>query len=103
MRYMSPEQASGQSAWVDGRSDIYSLAVTLYEMLTLEHAFPGDDSPSILKDIEKGEVAALRQRCDFIPRDLDTVISKAMSKARDNRHANHCPLESARSSTRDSP
>lgn len=86
MRYMSPEQAGGQSAWVDGRTDIYSLAVTVYEMLSLRQACPGDDGPSILKAIDQNLVVPLCQICERIPRDLETVIAKAMSKSRDDRY-----------------
>lgn len=86
MRYMSPEQACGRSAWVDGRSDIYSLAVTFYEMLTLHLAYPGDDGPSILQAIDQNDVIPLRQYCHHIPTDLETVIAKAMAKSRDDRY-----------------
>ncbi|WP_442505837.1 protein kinase domain-containing protein [Novipirellula sp. SH528] len=86
MRYMSPEQASGQSALVDGRSDIYSLAVTIYEMLTLRPVHPGDDAHAILKRIDDHNIIPLRHFCDSAPRDLETVLAKAMSKHRDDRY-----------------
>jgi tetratricopeptide (TPR) repeat protein len=86
MRYMSPEQSRGQSALIDGRSDIYSLAATLYEILTLRPAHDGCDAPTILKMIDEHDVVALRNlRCD-LPHDLDTVIAKAMSKSREDRY-----------------
>lgn len=56
MRYMSPEQAGGKSALVDGRCDVYSLAATLYELLCLRPAFDGDSVPAILTQIENEEV-----------------------------------------------
>lgn len=86
MRYMSPEQAGGQSALVDGRSDVYSLAVTVYEMLTLRQAYPGEDAASILKAIDRNQVTGLNQVCKSIPRDLQTVIEKAMASSRDLRY-----------------
>ncbi|MCA9140754.1 MAG: tetratricopeptide repeat protein, partial [Planctomycetales bacterium] len=86
MRYMSPEQACGRSAWVDGRSDIYSLAVTFYEMLSLHQAYPGENGPSILQAIDHCDVIGLRKHCNDIPTDLETVIAKAMAKSRDDRY-----------------
>ncbi|MGB7324309.1 MAG: serine/threonine-protein kinase [Rubripirellula sp.] len=86
MRYMSPEQARGESALIDGRADVYSLAATVYEMLTLQPATPGDDAPTILKMIDTHEVTPLRVLRPDLPRDLETVIAKAMSKSRDRRY-----------------
>ncbi len=86
MRYMSPEQARGQSALIDGRTDIYSLAATLYEMLVLRPAHPGEDAPTLLKMIDQREVTHLRVLRPDLPRDLETVISKAMDKQREERY-----------------
>jgi eukaryotic-like serine/threonine-protein kinase len=87
VRYMSPEQALGQAALVDHRTDIYSLAATLYELLTLEPAFPGDAGPALLRRIERDEPRPLRQLQPKIPADLETVILKGMSKRREDRYA----------------
>ncbi len=86
MRYMSPEQARGQSALIDGRADVYSLAATLYEMLALRPAHEGDDAATILQNIDQREVTPLRQLRPDLPRDLQTVIAKAMGKRRDDRY-----------------
>ena len=87
VRYMSPEQASGQSAMVDQRTDIYSLGATLYELLALQPAFPGNAGPSLLRRIEQQEPPRLRQLQPKIPADLETVIAKAMAKRREERYA----------------
>ncbi|KLU07443.1 protein kinase [Rhodopirellula islandica] len=86
MRYMSPEQARGQSALIDGRADEYSLAATLYECLTLRYAHEGDDAATILKRIDNEEVIPLHLLRPDLPRDLGTVIAKAMSKNREDRY-----------------
>lgn len=86
MRYMSPEQAHGQSAIVDGRTDVYSLGATLYEMLSLTPAHQGEDAVAILRMIDDDRVTPLRKLCPNLPRDLETVIAKAMASCRDRRY-----------------
>ncbi len=86
LRYMSPEQAKAEAALIDGRSDIYSLGVTLYEMLTLQPAIMGESSPSMLRAIEEQTPVPLRQLRPDIPRDLVTVLETAMAKNREDRY-----------------
>ena len=80
LRYMSPEQALGQRAVLDERADVYSLGVTLYEMLALRPAFSGRDRQEILRRIATEEPQPPRQIDPRIPRDLETIVLKAMSK-----------------------
>jgi len=85
-RYASPEQASGESALVDHRTDIYSLGLTLFEMATLGPAF--DRSPGC-PDSDRYDCQPPRARklCPDIPPDLENIILKAASPARDERYA----------------
>ena len=86
MKYMSPEQARGDSAIVDGRADVYSLGVTLYEMLTLKPAHDGRDIPTVLRMIDEDAHTSPRTLRPDLPRDLETVILHAMAKNRDDRY-----------------
>ncbi|MFN7730274.1 MAG: protein kinase domain-containing protein [Pirellula sp.] len=86
MRYMSPEQARGDHAVVDGRCDIYALGVTLYEMLSGRDAFPEPSPLELLTAIESRQLPSLRSTHPDLPRDLDVVIAKAISKRREDRY-----------------
>lgn len=79
-RYMSPEQARGESGLVDGRADIYGLGITLYELLTLRPAFPGTDRPQLIRAILEDDPPAPRRINPAIPRDLETIVLKAIEK-----------------------
>ena len=80
LRYMSPEQALGRRVVIDGRTDIYSLGVTLYELLTLRPAFDGRDRAEILRRIAEEEPTPPRRLNPAVPRDLETIVFKAMEK-----------------------
>ena len=87
LRYMSPEQATGRSRSLDRRTDVYSLGATLYELLTLHPAFSGSDRRQLLESIN-GRDPPLPRRLDrSIPKDLQTIVRKAMAKAPNSRYA----------------
>ena len=87
LRYMAPEQALGKRVVVDHRADIYSLAVTLYELLTLRPAFLAEDRQQLLKQIAFEDPTPLRRVDRHIPSDLETIVHKAMSKDVAQRYA----------------
>jgi serine/threonine protein kinase len=86
LRYMSPEQALGQRGLVDHRTDVYALGVTLYELLTLEPAFPGSDRQNLLRRIAEEEPRPPRRLNRAVPPELETVVLKAMAKAPAERY-----------------
>jgi tetratricopeptide (TPR) repeat protein len=87
LRYMSPEQALAQRVLVDQRTDIYSLGATLYELLTLEPAFPGTDRQELLRQIAFEDPKPPRRLNKAIPAELETIVLKAMEKNPTDRYA----------------
>jgi serine/threonine protein kinase/Flp pilus assembly protein TadD len=87
LRYMSPEQALAKHGLVDHRTDVYSLGVTLYELLTGTPAADGMDREEILNRITREEPRQPRTVDTAIPRDLETIVLKAVAKTPSERYA----------------
>ncbi|HHJ19761.1 MAG TPA: serine/threonine protein kinase, partial [Gammaproteobacteria bacterium] len=77
-RYMAPEQVTGTKR-LDGRSDIYSLGVLLYEMLTGQTAFKGDDNVQVLYKHVHGDILPLHETNPDVPLPLSKIVMKMMS------------------------
>lgn len=82
--YMSPEQLHGET--LDGRSDLYSLGVALYELLSLRRPFDSPTSLGLQAQIEAGAAPRLLHLCPHLPRAVGDVVSVAMDYRRERRY-----------------
>jgi eukaryotic-like serine/threonine-protein kinase len=87
LQYMSPEQSLARREIVDHRTDVYSLGATLYELLTLHAAREGCDRAELLHRIAFDEPRLPRIHNPLIPRDLETIVLKALARDVGQRYA----------------
>lgn len=86
LRYMSPEQASGRRGFVDNRTDVYSLGVTLYEIATLRRAYRGETARELLREITFERLTPVSKINPALPTDFATIITKATERNPNDRY-----------------
>ncbi len=82
--YMSPEQTQGKA--VDGRSDIFSIGVMLFELLTYQKPFPGNDIATVWYKIQNERPQPLSELLPTYPPDLEKAVNNALAKNREGRY-----------------
>lgn len=86
LRYMSPEQVEGNWRVLDHRTDVFSLGATLYELLTLQPAVAATDRHTAIHEIVDRDPPPPRRINGAVPKDLETIVLKALAKDPRNRY-----------------
>jgi serine/threonine protein kinase len=89
IRYMAPERFAGHG---DARSDVYSLGLTLYELIALRPAYEASDRHTLMERVLHEEPERLRKLAPGVPRDLETIVAKATARDPDARYATAAAL-----------
>ncbi len=89
VRYMAPERFAGKC---DARSDVYALGLTLYELLALRPAYAAADRHELMRRVMNEEPERLRSLVPHLPRDLETVVHKAIDREPARRYATAAAL-----------
>jgi serine/threonine protein kinase/WD40 repeat protein len=90
LRYMPPEAFGGK---VDSRGDVYALGLTLYEMLAFRPAFDEKERGRLVKQVTNEAPAPLRKLNAEVPRDLETIVQKAIEREPSHRYASASELD----------
>jgi hypothetical protein len=85
--YMSPEQLLGERARIDGRTDVYGLGATLYELLAGRPLFAATEWPELVRAILEERPQPLHEIAPGVPRELSRVVMKALEKRPEDRYA----------------
>ncbi len=101
LAYMSPEQVRGES--LDHRTDIFSLGVVLYEMLSARHPFETRNSLSCISAILEAEAPPLVSKHLAVPPQLESILRKTLAKDREHRYSNVRVLVEELESARQNP
>ena len=91
LSYIPPESFSGPS---DTRGDLYSLGLSLFELLTLRPAFFGKDRGRLVHDITEGRLPRLKKLNPNVPRDLETIVLKAVAHRPEDRYGTAADMAS---------
>jgi serine/threonine-protein kinase len=84
VRYMAPERFRGEG---DARADVYSLGLTLYELLALRPAFEEKDRAALVRQVTQEDPPRLRRLNGRVPADLETIVHKAIAREPAQRYA----------------